>query len=185
MNSAHIFKYHLDLTSLFQLVMWVGQQSVMHSWKRGQSPKNSAISVFNYSKLSCFFFFHFAEDCVDKLSPYRCLSKKAFGHCLISLHRQEMINDCPKTCSFCGKLAFIEGVQRGWEKRNLGWGGRGKGSLSFLRVRTLPNPNSSFVHLRTPASQASGIYMTWLATNVFFYEIAVWLVPCNAIDISV
>lgn len=50
------------------------------------------------------------EDCVDKLSPYRCLSKKAFGHCLISLHRQKMINDCPKTCSFCAirKMAAQE-----------------------------------------------------------------------------
>lgn len=43
------------------------------------------------------------EDCVDKMSPYRCIGRSILGSCESPRFQEMMIESCPKTCKFCGK----------------------------------------------------------------------------------
>lgn len=53
----------------------------------------------------CFDFF-FSVDCVDKRSPYKCLFLQTLRMCSSPGLQNFMIDECPKTCNFCGKSSI-------------------------------------------------------------------------------
>lgn len=68
---------------------------------------SSYLLIYSFIYL-LFFGFFFSEECVDKISPYKCLIlKETFHMCLSELHQQKMIEKCPMSCDFCGKWLFI------------------------------------------------------------------------------
>ena len=61
-----------------------------------------------YSFIDLLFFgFFFSEECVDQIHPYKCIFRRTVGMCSSELGQQKMVEECPKTCDFCGKLFFI------------------------------------------------------------------------------
>lgn len=81
-----------------------------------------------YSFIDLLFFgFFFSEECFDKIHPYKCISRRTFGMCSSELGQQKMIEECPKTCDFCGKLFFIfkEHKNRTRLKNQEPWRGKG------------------------------------------------------------
>ena len=50
-----------------------------------------------------FFPYFFSEDCVDRTSPYKCIFLQTLHMCSSPGLQTFMINECPKTCDFCGK----------------------------------------------------------------------------------
>ena len=66
-------------------------------------------SIFYFSWT--FFILNFVspEDCVDNMSPYRCIFLKTLEMCSSPGLQAFMISDCPKTCNFCGKSSISNG----------------------------------------------------------------------------
>lgn len=46
------------------------------------------------------------EDCVDKMSPYKCLLFRSLGSCSSPGFQEKMIESCSKSCDFCGRRDF-------------------------------------------------------------------------------
>ena len=64
-------------------------------------------SIFSDFLIVLSFFLFSSEDCVDKMSPYKCILLQTLKLCSASPGIQNyMIENCPKTCDFCGKSSI-------------------------------------------------------------------------------